>query len=165
MGLRRRSRSGPQRTEHAIAESRVSTYGQPVRGFLAFGIFLLFGSAMALLAAATLLFPGTILDRAWVLNPRGHQQLALIGRPAGVFFLLLCALLLSGGIGWFRKRRWAWWLAIFVIALQLAGNIGSMAAGQVARGVFGATIAAILLIYLLRVAPQAFAPRQTAPQS
>ena len=127
-----------------------------MRGFMAFGIFLFFGAAMALLAAVTLLFPGTILDRSWGLNPRGHQQLALIGRPAGLFFLLLCGVLLSAAIGWFRRQRWAWWLAISVIGLQMIGNIGSVAAGQSLSGMVGATIAAALLVYLTRFTPHQF---------
>lgn len=135
-----------------------------MRGFTAFGIFLFFGAAMALLAAETLLFPGTILDRAWGLNPRGHQQLALIGRPAGFFFLLLCGVLLSAGIGWFRRQRWAWWLAVCVIGLQVAGNIGSVVAGQALRGAVGATIAAVLLFYLVRFAPWGFSRSPNVPQ-
>lgn len=41
---------------------------QAPTGFLAIGIFLFFGATMASLAATTLLWPGTALDRLWVLN-------------------------------------------------------------------------------------------------
>jgi hypothetical protein len=38
-------------------------------GFSAIGIFLFFGSITASLAATTLLWRGTALDRLWALNP------------------------------------------------------------------------------------------------
>ena len=37
--------------------------------FVAIGLFLLFGMTMAALAGTTLVWPGTTLDRIWVLNP------------------------------------------------------------------------------------------------
>ena len=50
------------------------------RGLIALALFLLFGAAMAALAGATLVFPGTILDRAWRLNSVACAQVApLIG--------------------------------------------------------------------------------------
>ncbi|HYX52234.1 MAG TPA: hypothetical protein VE783_02205 [Candidatus Limnocylindrales bacterium] len=135
-----------------------------MRGFQAFGVFLFFGSSMATLAAVTLLLPGTFLDRAWALNPVGHQQLSLVGRSAGLFFGLLASVLATAGIGWFRRRLWAWWIAAIVISLQVAGNIGGIIAGQALRGIFGVTVALLLLIYLLRTKTQAFAPAQTSPR-
>jgi len=46
------------------------------RGFVAVGIFLVFGALMAALAGTTLLWSGTGLDRIWMLNPSAHRQLA-----------------------------------------------------------------------------------------
>ena len=60
-------------------------------GFTAMGIFLFFGASMASLAAATLLWRGTALDRLWTLNPTAYKQLAPLGRIVGIFFLLLGA--------------------------------------------------------------------------
>ncbi len=46
------------------------------RGVIAIGVFLVFGSAMALLAGITLVRPGTILDCVWALNPHAYSQLS-----------------------------------------------------------------------------------------
>jgi hypothetical protein len=118
-------------------------------GIAAFGAFLFFGAAMALFAAVTLLFPGTFLDKAWALNPVAHRQLALIGRPVALLFLLLSAALAIAGLGWLRRRRWGWLLAVVIIAIQFAGDLGNAFLGQPLRGAVGAAIAGALLFYLL----------------
>jgi hypothetical protein len=59
------------------------------------GIFLFFGASMASLAATTLLWRGTLLDRLWTLNPTAYKQLAPLGRIVGIFFLLLGAALIG----------------------------------------------------------------------
>jgi hypothetical protein len=68
-------------------------------GFAAIGIFLFFGAVMASLAATTLLWRGTPLDHIWVLNPIAYKQLAPLGSPVGLLFLLLGAALITAGIG------------------------------------------------------------------
>ena len=70
---------------------------------------------MAALAATTLLWPGTHLDRIWLLNPRAHSQLTTLGPRIGLAFLLLALALGATAIGWFEKKRWGWRLAVCVI--------------------------------------------------
>ena len=91
-------------------------------GIVLFGIFLFFGAAMAALAGTTLIWRGTILDGAWKLNPTGYRQLATLGRSVGIVFLLLSGLMTIAGIGWFRRRRWGWKLAVVIIAVQFLGD-------------------------------------------
>jgi hypothetical protein len=119
------------------------------RGVTAFGVFLIFGTTMALLAATTLLFPATPLDRVWKLNPRAHQELASFGKIAGFGFALLAAALALAAVGWFRRRRWGWRLAVALIAAQVLGNLVNLFRGRVLEGAIGITIAAALLFYLL----------------
>lgn len=130
------------------------------RGFFAVGIFLYFGATMAGLAAVTLLWRGTVLDRAWALNPRAYQQLAPVSRVAGPLFLLLCALLISAAIGWFQRRRWGWRLTVAIIAIQVSGDVFNLLRSDWLRGTVGVAIAGALLLYL-------FTPgiRTTFPQS
>ncbi len=42
---------------------------------------------MAILAASTLLSPGSRLDRLWVLNPMAYKRLAPLGHKVGILFL------------------------------------------------------------------------------
>ena len=119
------------------------------------GVFLFFGAAMASLAGTTLTWPGTSLDRLWALNPTAHKQLATLAKPAGILFLLLAAVLALAGIGWFKHRLWGWRLAAAVIATQVLGDLVNFFRGDYWRGGVGFSIAAALLLYLLRPAVRA----------
>jgi hypothetical protein len=71
--------------------------GPKTQGFTAIGIFLFFGALMASLAAITLLWRGTALDRLWALNPNACKQLAPLGGIGGIFFLVLGVALTRAG--------------------------------------------------------------------
>ena len=119
-------------------------------GFTAIGIFLFFGSITASLAATTLLWPDTVLDRIWALNPIAYKQLAPLGGTVGILFLLLGAALATAGIGWFRRRLWGWRLAVGIIATQVLGDVVSLVRGDLLRGGTGVIIAGALLLFLLQ---------------
>ena len=119
------------------------------------GIFLFFGAAMATLAATTLLWRGTMLDRVWALNPMAYRQLAPLGGMVGILFLLLGAALAIAGIGWFRCRLWGWRLAVGIISTQVLGDVFNCVRGDWLRGGTGVAIAGALLLFLLRPAIKA----------
>ena len=122
------------------------------RGMVPVGIFLFFGATMASLAGTTLTWPGTSLDRMWALNPTAHKQLGTFAKPAGILFLLLAAILVLAGTGWFKHRLWGWRLAVAVIATQVLGDLVNFFKGDYWRGGVGFSIATALLLYLLRPA-------------
>jgi len=125
--------------------------GRPVPpGFSAIGIFLFLAAAVASLAAATLLWPGTFLDRIWTLNREAYRQLSPLGRAVGVLFLLLGAALTTAAIGWFRRRLWGWTLTVAIIATQVLGDVVNCIRGDWVRGGTGVVIAGALLLFLLR---------------
>jgi hypothetical protein len=119
-------------------------------GFTAVGVFLFFGAIMASLAATTLLWRGTALDRVWDLNPIAYRQLAPLGSKVGILFLLLGAALAMAAVGWFRRRRWGWRLAVAIIATQVLGDFVNCIRGDLLRGGVGVLIAGALLLFLLR---------------
>lgn len=119
-------------------------------GFTGVGIFLFFGAIMASLAATTLLWRGTVLDRIWDLNPIAYKQLAPLGGTVGILFLLLGAALTTAGIGWFRRRLWGWRLAVVIIAIQVLGDVINCVRGDLPRGGTGVIIAGALLLFLLQ---------------
>ena len=84
---------------------------------------------MAGLAATTLLWRGTVLDRAWTLNPTAYRQLSPLGSKVGILFLILSAALAVSGVGWFRRRLWGWRLAVAIIATQVLGDIINLVRG------------------------------------
>ena len=114
------------------------------------GLFLGFGASMAALAGATLMWPGTFVDRFWALNPAAYQLLAPLGRSAGVAFFLLSTVLALSALGWFRRRRWGWQLAVGIITAQILGGLGNAVRGELLKGAFGALAAGALLYYLTR---------------
>jgi hypothetical protein len=120
------------------------------RGFSAIGIFLFFGATMASLAAITLLWRGTALDRVWALNPSAYKKLTPLGGSVGILFLILGATLTVAGIGWFRHRLWGWRLAIAIIATQVLGDVVNCVRGDFLRGSISVIIAGGLLLFLLR---------------
>lgn len=128
---------------------RIEANGKPP-GFAAIGVFLFFGATMAGLAATTLLLPGTPLDRAWTLNPTAYKQLSPLGSKVGPLFLLLTLVLITSGVGWFRRRVWGWRLTVAIIGTQLTGDIVNVVRGDLLRGGTGVIIAGTLLLYLLR---------------
>jgi hypothetical protein len=124
--------------------------GETSRAMAAIGVFLFFGAVMASLAGITLIWRGTILDQMWVLNASAYRQLAPFGKAVGVPLLVLSAALAAAGAGWFGRRLWGWRLVVVIIATQALGDLVSIWMGDFARGAIGVTIAAGLLIYLMR---------------
>jgi len=127
-----------------------SDVGRKARGFTAIGIFLFFGAVMAVLAAITLLWRGTPLDRLWVLNRMAYKRLVPMGRAVGILFLLLSGALTTAGIGWFRRRPWGWRPAVVIIATQVVGDLVNCVRGDLLLGGTGVIIAGALLLFLLR---------------
>jgi hypothetical protein len=119
-------------------------------GFGAIGAFFMFGTTMAAYAAATLLNPGTVLDRLWVLNKTGHAQLASLGKSAGLGFVALAVLLCAASVGWFRRRYWGWALGATIIAINAAGDLVNLAIGEYLKGAVGVALAGLLLFYMTR---------------
>jgi len=122
----------------------------------AVGVFLFFGAAMASLAGTTLVWQGSALNRIWNLNPRAYKELAPLGKAVGIPFLLLAATLVVAGIGWFKRRRWGWMLAVALIATQVLGNLANIWMAHYLEGGTGLVIAGALLLYLIQPAVKNF---------
>lgn len=100
---------------------------------------------MAALAGVTLVWSGTRLDRIWALNKPAYAVLSPIASVAGPLFLFLSAIMVAIIVGWFRRKRWAWWLALVVLGTQIVGDIVNLVRGDLLRGIAGVVIASALL--------------------
>ena len=118
-------------------------------GITAIGVFWFFGATMAAYAGVTLLWPGTLLDGLWRLNPSAHIQLLIIGPAIGVLFFVLSAALAVAGIGWAKRRSWGWTLGVIMLAMHVIGDLASAAMGDW-RGGAAVLVAGALLFYLFR---------------
>jgi hypothetical protein len=114
------------------------------------GVFLYFGAVMASLAGMTLIWPGTFLDRLWILNPRAYNQLSTFGTAAGIAFLSLGAILAFAGMGWRHRRFWGWALALVIVATQVLANLVNAARGDLLKGCAGFLLSGALLCFLFR---------------
>ena len=129
----------------------MNTPSRPPAGFRLFGFFLIFATAMASLASFLLLKPGTILDRAWTLNPRAHAQFASLGPLipwVGLAFLLMAILGVYTVRLWFQRRFRGWRIAVVAIALQAIGDAVNFVRGDHLAGLAGLLIASALLAFL-----------------
>lgn len=114
------------------------------------GGFLLFGAVMAFVAGTTLLWPGTVLDRMWLLNSRAYNELEPFGKAVGVPFLFLAATLAIAGMSWFKRNVWGWRLAVAIIGIQFLGDLVHVFTGHIVEGGIGTVIAGVLLFWLLQ---------------
>jgi hypothetical protein len=133
-----------------MTASSAIMHHHPSRALTAIGILLFFGAVIASLSGITLIWRGTILERMWTLNPSAYKQLVPFGTAAGIVFVLLGVTLAVAGTGWFKRRLWAWRLAVAIIATQVLGDLVNVVRGDLVSGAIGFTIAGALLFYLLR---------------
>jgi hypothetical protein len=119
--------------------------------------FLWIAMLIGLAVGVALLFPGTFLDRMWVYNQPAQAAFQTAGRTSGFGFLVLG--LVAGGtaVGLSSGRRWAWWLAILIFALNGIGDLfGLLATRDPLRSGSGLVIAIGFLAVLLRRNARAF---------
>lgn len=102
------------------------------------------------IAGITLVRQGTVLDGMWALNPRAYHELAPLGKPVGLLFLLLAVTLAVASAGWFKRRRWGWLLVVVIIGMQVASNLLHILLGRLFEGVVGLAIAGPLFLYIIR---------------
>jgi len=105
---------------------------------------------MAVLAGTMLLWPGTVLDRLWSLNPAAHKAFAPLGNSIGLLFYLLSIVLLTAAVGWIKQRIWGWRLTVAIVSSQVGVDFVNLIRGDFLRGCIGLLIAGSLLIFLLR---------------
>lgn len=137
----------------------MQTHADRPIGFVPLGIFFFFAATMASLAAVTLGWPGTVLDKAWELNKTGHAQLAPLGRILALPFGVLALVALVAGMGWFKRRRWAWIVGVSGIAINCVGDVINMTFGEFWKGMVGVVVAGLLLLYMTRSDVRGYFPR------
>ena len=54
------------------------------------------------------------------------------------------------GLGWFRRSRWGWMLAVVIISINLLGDLFNAFRGEWLKGAVGVLIAGWLLTYMTR---------------
>src|SRR5262249_47640501 len=111
--------------------------------------FLFLATAIAAVVGIALLFPGPLGDRIWELNEPGAQFFHSLGQSSGLLLLALACRTFSAAIGLLRGRRWAWWFAVVLLAVQVCGDLaGYFVIYDAIRAVLGVGVSLIFLCLL-----------------
>lgn len=74
-------------------------------GISALSLFFVFGVVMSGLAALMLLFPGSVLEPLWRLNPRAREGFAAMGALAVLLMAVVCVACATAALGLWRGTR------------------------------------------------------------
>jgi hypothetical protein len=120
-----------------------------------FGIFLIaifFALATCILVGVgtALLFPGSAVEAVWRLYPERRALLMPYRHWLAPGFLMLAVAMASASIGCFRLRKWGWWLAVAIFAVNGLGDLMQLVLGHFVEGGIGVAAAGLILFYLSR---------------
>lgn len=111
---------------------------------------LLLASLVALVTGLALVFPGPVWKPFWDLNPEAYFSFRRIGVASEVFLFSLAFVSGVTAVGLLLHRRWAWWIALLLFAVNGAGDVVSLAhTGDVMRFGSGVLIAGGFVVLLL----------------
>ena len=121
------------------------TYPNRPPGINALGLFFLFGAAMSGLAAVMLMFPGTVLEPLWRLNPRAHEGFAAMGLWA-VFLMLVVSGACATAVLGLRRCNW---MALAILSINIGGDATHAMITHDWRVLIGLPIGGAMVVYLL----------------
>lgn len=113
-------------------------------------LFFAFGTSMCVLTIALLLFAGTPLDAVWRLNPDAHLAFKSIGRWSIVIMFVVGTACCFAAIGLWRRTLWGTRLAIFILVVNMLGDLSNALLNHDLRTLIGLPIATAIIVYLAR---------------
>jgi Predicted membrane protein (DUF2127) len=119
-------------------------------GVIALLALFAIGTCASFISAVSLTFPGSFLEPIWRLNPKAHEGFTHIGSWAIVLMIAVSIACLLTMIGLWRRRRWGYWLAVFMLVMNLGGDVLNVIIGTEPRAVIGVPVVTVILIYLMR---------------
>jgi hypothetical protein len=126
---------------------------QRTPGITAMAAFFWFGACMSGLAGLMLLFPGSILDPLWRLNPRAQEGFAGMGGWAVLLMVVVCVACATAARGLWRCKRWGLWTVLAILTVNLAGDTANSVVAHDARTLIGLPIGGLMIFYLVRKRP------------
>jgi hypothetical protein len=115
-------------------------------------LFFAFGTCMCALTIVLLIFPGTMLDSLWRLNPEAHAAFQSLGWLSILLMATVGTACGLAAIGLARNTTWGRWLGILVLAVNLVGDLTNALLRYDVRTLIGAPIAGAMMVYLYRCA-------------
>ena len=115
-------------------------------------LFFAFGTCMCALTIVLLIFPGTILDSLWRLNPEAQAAFQSIGWLSILLMATVGTACGLAAIGLARNTTWGCWLGILVLTVNLVGDLTNALLRHDLRTLIGVPIAGAMMVYLYRCA-------------
>lgn len=97
-----------------------------------------------------LLFPDSVFEPLWQLNPPAHEGFASLGGWAVLLMLAVCLACVTAAAGLWRCAQWGFWAALAILSVNLVGDTANAAIAHDWRTLVGLPIGAIMVFYLLR---------------
>jgi len=113
--------------------------------------FFAAGAPICATTTVSLLWPGGPLEAMWRLNPRAHENFVQLGRWAVLLMVVVCAACATASWGLWRGTQWGRRFAAGVLVVNLIGDASNAIFGNEPFSAVGVPIAAVLVLYLLRV--------------
>lgn len=117
-------------------------------GVIALSGLFLFGTIASFISSVGLFFPGSFLERMWVLNPRAHEGLSGMGASAVILMSVVSVGCACTAVGLWRGARWGYWLAIALLTINLLGDILNVVMGTEPRAAVGMPIVIAIFAWL-----------------
>ncbi len=116
--------------------------------------FLFAASAISLVVAISLLVPSLPFEWLWQFNKPAEAAFRAWGATAGMLLLALAVTTFSAAVGLLHRRKWAWWLAVLLFAINGFGDFANwMVTGDWRRSAAGVAVCALFLYALVRAPP------------
>jgi hypothetical protein len=107
-------------------------------------------SLVALITGIALAFPDPMWKPMWDLNREAYVSFRRIGPASHIFLFSLAGISGAAAVGLLLHRRWAWWIALLLFAVNGAGDVVSLVhTGDVLRFGSGVAIASGFVVMLL----------------
>jgi uncharacterized membrane protein (DUF2068 family) len=114
-----------------------------------FAAFFGFGATMCALTLSLLLFPGSVLDSLWRVNPDARVALGSLGHWSSVLMLTVGTACLFAAIGLWRAKPWGTWLALIILSINMLGDLTNVFVRHDYRGLIGVPVAGAMIFLLL----------------
>lgn len=110
---------------------------------------LFLAAVVAVVTGLALVFPGPVWIPMWNLNPEAYESFHRLGSTAEIGLFSLAVVSAAASAGLLLRKRWAWWIAMVLFAVNGAGDLVSVIrTGEVVRFGSGVLIAAGFILLL-----------------
>jgi hypothetical protein len=118
-------------------------------GITVLSLFFAFGATMAAVSCIALLFPGSVLEPMWRLNPPAKEGFTQLGAWAPLLMAVVSIACATAALGLWRGAIWGWRVALSVLVVNLLGDAGNVAIRHDWRTIIGLPVGGAMIAYLL----------------